>query len=223
MLPVVQQDGYVLHKRLAPHLSTVEIAQTLGRIVNVDELLPSAGIPSVQSLKPREAHEVRENQYSRHFGLGSFPLHTDLAHWALPPRYLLLRCLVGTSDVITNVLSWAHVVDSVGVASLQKAVFTGRKRRVGYSGLVRALSHRGENDVFRWDPVFLQPLNQHAEALVSVMRDPKWNGTATKILLNQPGDSILIDNWRMLHGRSQVLAQSTSRHVERIYLSEVFQ
>jgi len=42
-------------------------------------------------------------------------------------------------------------------------------------------------------------------------------------LLHEPGDTILIDNWQMLHGRSQVSAESTIRHIERVYLSEVFQ
>lgn len=44
-----------------------------------------------------------------------------------------------------------------------------------------------------------------------------------KILLNQPGDTLLIDNWQMLHGRGEVLAQGTIRRIERVYLSEIFQ
>jgi hypothetical protein len=55
------------------------------------------------------------------------------------------------------------------------------------------------------------------------MLDPTWNRAVMKILLNEPGDTVLIDNWRMLHGRSQILAQGKVRHIERVYLSEVFQ
>lgn len=222
MLRAVQEEGFVLYKRLATGISTNEVAQTLGTIINVDELLPSAGIPTVQSLRPRNTTEVGQNQYSGHYGLLDFPLHTDLAHWAIPPRYLLLRCLVGTNDVFTNLHSWLPIVELLGKATLQRAVFRARRRRVGYSGLVRVLSHQQQTDIFRWDPLFLRPLNRHAEAVSATMLDPKWNDSATKILLTDPGDSILVDNWRILHGRSPVLGQSKTRHIERVYLSEVF-
>ncbi len=214
MLTAVRQDGFDTHKGLAPSLSTLELAQALGTVVNIGGLLPSSGIPTVQSLRPRSTDEVRQNQYSGHYGLETFPLHTDLAHWALPPRYLLLRCIVGSNDVFTHILPWRRIVDSVGTSALRKAVFTARSRRIGCSGLVRAMSHRGQTEVYRWDPIFLRPLNQYARELAFVMQDPTWNRAVTKILLHQPGDTVLIDNWRMLHGRSRVLAQGTGRHVE---------
>ena len=219
----MKREGFVVREGLAPHLSAIEVAEESGIIVSIDELLAASGIPTVQILRPRDAKEVSPNQYSGHYGLGSFPLHTDLAHWVVPPRYLLLRCLVGTNDVYTNILSGTRIVNVVGTAVLRKAVFGARRRRAGYSGLVRAMSRHQQAEVFRWDPIFIKPLNQHAHALEAVMLDPAWNKEATKILLRQPGDTILIDNWRMLHGRSRVPKPSTGRHIERVYFSEVFQ
>jgi len=219
----VKQDGFVLQKGLAPSLATIEVAQALGTVVDIKLLLPSSGIPTVQSLRPRNTDEVGQNRYSGHYGLGTFPLHTDLAHWVLPPHYLLLRCIVGSNDVLTNILPWTPIMDLVGTASMGKAVFMARSRRIGCSGLVRALTRHHGTKVLRWDPIFLRPLNQNARALASVMLDPTWNRAVMKILLNEPGDTVLIDNWRMLHGRSQILAQGKVRHIERVYLSEVFQ
>ena len=176
----------------------------------------------MQSLRPRQAVEAKQNQYSGHYGFDIFPFHTDLAHWALPPRYFLLRCLIGTEDVFTNVLPSSHVVGLLGAASLQKAVLRARKRHFACSGLVRALSlHHGEQ-IFRWDPIFLEPLNGHAGALVRAMLDPALNDATIRVRLQDPGDTLIIDNWRTLHGRSQVPARSKPRNVERIYLSEVF-
>jgi alpha-ketoglutarate-dependent taurine dioxygenase len=54
------------------------------------------------------------------------------------------------------------------------------------------------------------------------MLDPAWKTAALNVLLLQPGDTLLIDNWRMLHGRSEVSTQSTSRIIDRVYLAEVF-
>jgi hypothetical protein len=84
------------------------------------------------------------------------------------------------------------------------------------------MSRHHNEEIFRWDPIFLQPLNGRAEALKRVMLDPEWNDATIKILLRDPGDILLIDNWRMLHGRSQVPSRSANRHIERVYLSEVF-
>jgi L-asparagine oxygenase len=218
----VKQDGFVLQKGLAPSLATIEVAQALGTVVDIKLLLPSSGIPSVQSLRPRNTDEGGQNRYSGHYGLDTFPLHTDLAHWVLPPHYLLLRCIVGSNDVFTSILPWTPILDLVGAASMRKAVFRQRSRRIGCSGLVRALMHHHGTEILRWDPIFLRPLNQHARALASVMLDATWNRALVKILLHEPGDTVLIDNWRMLHGRSQILAQGTVRNIERAYLSEVF-
>jgi L-asparagine oxygenase len=218
MLAEVAQCGFSLRRALAPRLPTIEVAQALGIVINVEALLSSRSIPTVQSLRPRTRSEVGHNQYSGHYGLGTFPLHTDLAHWALPPRYFLLRCVVGSNDVCTHILPWAPIVDMVGAPELRKAVFAARKRRIGYSGLVRAMSHHDGTAVLRWDPIFLTPLNQYAKVLASTMRGSAWNDEVAEVVLNQPGDTLVIDNWRMLHGRGEVLPHSTARHIERVYL-----
>lgn len=223
MIKALSQEGFALHEGLAPECSTIEIARTFGSIVNVGELLGSSTIRTVQSLTPRNKGEVRENQYSGNYGLDAFPLHSDLAHWAYPPRYILLRCIVGSNDVFTRLLPWAPIVRQIGPAVLRKAVFRLRRHRNGYSGLVRAMSRHGETDVLRWDPLFLEPLNQHALAVGSAILDPTWDSVATKVLLRKPGDTVLIDNWRMLHGRSPVPVECKARRIERVYLSEVFE
>lgn len=222
MRATVELSGFVLQRKFLPHLSTVEVAHQLGRILDIDKLLPSSGIPTVQSLRPRGKTEVKENQYSGNYGLGVFPLHTDLAHWILPPHYLLLRCVIGTEDVFTNLLPCAGIVGAVGKAALEKSVFRIRRHRHGCSGLVRAMSSHLKENIFRWDPIFIEPLNKHAQALKLVMTGLVWNEAMTRIALRESGDTLVIDNWRMLHGRSQVPAQSLGRQVERVYLSEVF-
>lgn len=189
----VERDGYVLQNSLSPHLPTLQIASALGSLVSIPDLLPFSGIPIVQSIRPREMSEVGDNQYSGHYGLSAFPLHTDLAHWILPPRYVLLRCLVGTDDVSTNLLDSADVVRTVGIISLQKAVFRTRKYHTGSSGLVRAISRHNGDQIFRWDPIFLQPLNRHAQVLKSAMLDPAREDAVIRIQLRHPGDTLLID------------------------------
>jgi L-asparagine oxygenase len=217
----LNENGFVLWRELAPASSTIDVSATLGKLVDIEDLLPGSGIPTVQLLRPRESSNVGQNQYSRNYGLGDFPLHSDLAHWSLPPRYFLLRCIEGTSGVFTRVLPWTAILPSVGLLALERAVFAGRKRRFGCSSLVRAMSRHETGNVFRWDQVFLKPLNTPAQELAMLMRDSKWAESAREIPLCHPGDTVLIDNWRTLHGRSPVPAGSTGRLLERVYLSQL--
>jgi L-asparagine oxygenase len=221
MFAELAENGFVLWRELTPTRSTMEVATALGRVVDVGQVLPASGIPTVQSLRPRDSNEVSRNQYSGHYGFGEFPLHSDLAHWAIPPRYFLLRCIAGEDDVFTRILPWRAILSSFSVSALQRAVFAGRKRRFGCSGLVRAMWRHEKGDIFRWDSVFLKPLNTPAQELDVLMRDSKWSKAAVEIPLCRPGDTILIDNWRALHGRSRVPVQSAGRLLERVYFSEV--
>ena len=222
MHSALDRDGFILLRELDSYVSTLELARQIGSVLEIEKLLPASGIPTVQTLRPRDTMEARRNQYSGNYGLDRFPLHTDLAHWVLPPRYFLLRCVVGTADVYTTIFPSAQIVDLLGRPALGKAVFKGRRRGFGCSGLVRALSSHQHEEVFRWDPVFLEPLSKYAHALKHVMDDPVTFESQTSVKLAKPGDTIIVDNWRTLHGRSAVTLASTTRHIERVYLSEVF-
>jgi L-asparagine oxygenase len=72
----LERDGFLLRSALAPQMSTLEIAQALGTVTSMELVLPSSGIPTVQSLRPRHTVEVGRNQYSGHYGVDTFPLHT---------------------------------------------------------------------------------------------------------------------------------------------------
>jgi L-asparagine oxygenase len=222
MLSALNRAGFILLQEFESPLSTLELARRIGNIVEIERLLPASGVPTVQTLTPRDTMKARRNQYSGNYGLDRFPLHTDLAHWVLPPRYFLLRCVVGTEDVYTTIFPSARIVDLLGRPALGKAVFKGRRRAFGCSGLVRALSSHQHAEIFRWDPVFLEPLSKHAYALKRVMDDPVTFESQMNIKLAKAGDTIIVDNWQTLHGRSAVTLTSTTRHVERVYLSEVF-
>ena len=219
----LERYGFCVCGSLAPELRTIDIANNLGTVIGLEQLFPrSAQISTAQSLTPKETSEVTGNQYSGHYGLGSFPLHSDLAHWAIPPRFFLLRCIVGTSDVFTQVLPWTPIQESLGDQVLRRALFCSRKPRIGSSGLVRAMARVGDDDILRWDPIFIKPLNREARALSECLLSSEWELNASQILLGRPGDTLIVDNWRVLHGRGKVVGNSIKRRVERVYLSEVY-
>jgi L-asparagine oxygenase len=223
ILADLRQEGFGLCQRLSPEVTTLDLGLSLGAAVDIPKLLPGRGIPQIQTLMPRHIGEVGPNQYSGNYGMAEFPLHTDLAHWALPPRYFILRCIIGTKDVFTHILPWSHIVSVVGLSTLRRAVFTVRKQRVGYSGLLRAMSTQKGFDLFRWDPIFLRPVNAAAHRVKEIISTHEWRDSIRRVLMENPGDTIVVDNWRTVHGRASVPLNGAVRRVERVYLSEMFE
>lgn len=125
----VNATGYAVIPCLAPRLSTEDVALKLGSIMDVSAILPR--VPKVQSLRPRKPRSELMSQYSGTYGIGEFPLHSDLAHWHVPPRYLLLRCKVGAGDVETTLLPDSAVVSAVGERILGRAIVVPRRKRKG--------------------------------------------------------------------------------------------
>lgn len=72
----------------------------------------------------------------------------------------------------------------------------------------------------RWDPLFLVPMNSRGNDAIRKMANVgKVTSHEKAVLLKDRGDTLLIDNWRCLHGRSRVPQHSMGREIERVFLS----
>lgn len=209
--------GYVFLSQFMPELPPQVAINMLGRIETVE------GLAEVQFLAPRLIGDSTPNTYSGNFGTGEFPLHTDLAHWATPPRFVVLRCLSGTNSVATSVLHSQDAVRSVGSEGMRMALVQPRRPLRNGKHLLRLLERpdAAEAERIRWDPVFLKPANGFAEAVLAAMRDTLHRSQPLQFLLREPGDTLLLDNWRVLHGRSAVSAEGLQRVIARAYLEMV--
>jgi L-asparagine oxygenase len=88
----VESEGYVFLRQFLPESEPAAAFASIGQVDGVE------GLDIIQTLTPREATTSTPNTYSGNFGIGDFPLHTDLAHWAMPPRYVVLRCISGSNS-----------------------------------------------------------------------------------------------------------------------------
>lgn len=180
------------------------------------EVLPIAG--AVTHLVPRGAGERGPNTYSGNFGLGEFPLHTDLAHWWLPPRFLLLRCLRGSPEVATRVLRASELIRCVGGDRLRCALVEPRRPTLGRRPLLHMLEASDTCAAFRWDPLFLRPATEASAEVWEAVTRCLALAAPQSCFLTRPGDILVVDNWAALHGRSAAPPSARSRHVERCYL-----
>lgn len=194
-----------------PTISTLDVAKSMGRIIETNFF------DTVQILKPKIADKEHKSSYSGNYGLGEFPFHTDMAHWYIPPKYLLLRCIIPAPNVPTNIINLNSIFQEIDF-NYDLAHFVPRKKLESKTSIL----HLYKKDICRWDKLFLKPFNQYARDLELIIADKIANYPYKKIQLKQTGDCILINNWKMIHSRSAVDELSLNRYYERVYLSEVF-
>lgn len=209
----VLAQGYAVMKRHAPGARTQEVAASIGTPI---EPWPGA---IVQRLVPHDASTP--NTYSGIFGMGLFPFHTDLAHWRIPPRFLLLRCLRGHPEIPTLLLDGMVVTAAIGADTLSRAVVTSRRPVAGEMRLLRIFDRREGEIAIRWDEVFLKPASRIGKQVFDDMCALIAAQKPIAVALTDDGDTVVIDNWRMLHARPAVLPRFRDRHIERVYLEAI--
>lgn len=210
----IDERGFSLLEGLDPGLTTLAVASQIGRVLHLE------GFETVQVLQPKARAQALKNSYSGNFGLQAFPMHTDLAHWPVPPRYLMLRCVCGASAVPTRLLDGAIPVSAIGELDLRRTLVHPRRPLAGKLPLMRLLEYH-TNQFLRWDSLFIVAATPTSAVTFSKML--KFLGTVEgePITLAKPGDTLIIDNWRMLHGRAPIPPDCRDRKIERIYLESL--
>lgn len=209
----LDQAGYVVRRQWRPDTPTSILVPAIGLLEHIP------GIPLVHTLRPTARDVSMSNLYSGNFGLGEFPLHTDLAHWFIPPRYVMLRCVKGDARTFTAILSWSRVLRLMPALTILRARFRARTPVRGRTHLLPFTQGVEGTILHRWDSVFLVPDNDAAAAVATRLR-----GLASllprRIVLQRRGDTLILDNWRVLHGRSAV-REDSERLIERSYIREI--
>ena len=181
------------------------------------------GLAEVQLLTPRQTEHATLNTYSGNFGTESFPLHTDMAHWFLPPKFFALRCVIGSRNVSTTLVDVNDLIQVVGRRDLTRALFRPRRPLKQNLPLLRLLTrHEDGSETFRWDSLFVVPATNESQAISKIVADHLASLKPMEVWLENPGDTLILDNWRMLHGRSQVSKEDKLRQVERAYFGAMY-
>lgn len=173
------------------------------------------GLGRAHQLKPQEKSDSALNLYSGNFGLGDYPMHTDMAHWTNPPRFMALRCVRG-APVSTLVVGVKKALGTLSQSTIMRATFKPRKRSGGRLTLLPFAREDDGGQLYRWDKLFLKPANASAEEVAAQLSNA--GATAQSFVLGATGDTLIIDNWQTLHGRGPVPDSARGRIIERAYL-----
>lgn len=210
------QNGYVRINRFSKEIATEDISKNIGTIIDVRKISPSSFADNVQNLRPRDKEEFKSNTYSAIFGLDAFPAHSDYAHWQNPPRYMMLRCVLGSPFVSTNLMQSTVILKEAYDIAVN-AVAVPRRKDVLHKICAMPLVFNKANILgFRWDSVFLKPMNSSAKKIEGVVNS-LFAECSKSIALVAPGEFVILDNWRMLHARSLVPTETKERLIERVY------
>lgn len=211
----VRETGFVLLEGYRPEMRAVELVRLLGEA----ERLGEQG--SVHHLKPALAEARPSNTYSGNYGLGTFPLHTDMAHWHVPPRFLMLRCLQGSTAVPTILMDGLAIIEQIGETALTRALVKPRRAVQGKRLLLRLYERDLCGPCLRWDEKYILPASPAGERGMSQFRAALAAAPCRDVHLARAGDTLVLDNWRMLHGRGSVPFDALNRTIARAYLRSI--
>lgn len=129
--------------------------------------------------------------------------------------------MTGYVDVSTLLLDGQAIFDAVTLDILTRGIFKPRRPRDGRVKLLRLCEPTDDGYCFRWDDVFLEPASRIGDIAGQRIKEELPKCQPLSIALARPGDTLLIDNWRMLHARSPIPADREDRKIQRIYLENL--
>lgn len=212
----LSEQGFLFIPKWKTEKTIYELAKGFGEVLKISDYLNHSMIQDVQIIRPKEKGNSSEKQYSGKFGLNTFPLHTDLAHWTHPPKFMMLRCIKGAERVATRILTLDTVWDKLEMNGIRRAVVKSRDKQ---SCVLPLLFKVNDKYCIRWDSYFLEPMNENARKIRKVMLSETVWDLATDIRLVDCGDTLILNNHSTFHARSNVPVECTGRVIERVYFN----
>lgn len=165
-------------------------------------------------VQPIVAEDAHPRSLSAQYGLGALPFHIELSHRPRPCRYLLLGCIdPGETPTATMLLDWRKLgFEREELALLEEAPVLVRTGRRSFYSTILAPG----GTFLRYDPGCLEPLGERGREAMQLVADRITRAHSYALHWRQ-GDILIIDNWRVLLGRSRS-AHGSGRSLARILI-----
>lgn len=194
----LSERGWSLHGSEASHPDDIVHA-----LVKLGERLGTRVAGRAGSLeeviRPLPTEHAHPRSASARFGLSALPFHTELSHRPKPCRYVLLGCIdPGSPAAATMLIDWRTLrFSQEELALLEEApVLVRSGRRSFYSTILAA-----GGAFLRYDPCCLEAMDDRGRRAMQLIHD-RVAASPFEAHHWRQGDILIIDNWRVLHGRS---------------------
>lgn len=180
------------------------------RRLNLEPVANRRGEPLMSRLRPTTEEEAKPHSLSAQVGLGRQPLHTDGAHQESPPDFLVF-----VSERPSSTPTWLRHVHGQNVPwdDLRGGMFLVG---IGPSAFFAPpLKGASTTRRLRFDPGCMTPCDARARAAAKFLSD---TASATRFDWTSPGQVLVLDNSRTLHGRGEVNGGDLDRELVRIAL-----
>lgn len=169
----------------------------------------------IREISPQPSNTAPSNTLSSRYGFGSFPFHTDGAHWPRPPRYLILYCQHPgrgqRETLLCNPLPSLRV-DEQNILRHELWRISGVRK----SFSARVLDGTCGQEFLRFDHACMNPMGDSGKSTellsLCLVRQP-----ATRVAW-EADKFLIIDNWKMLHSRGPPVISDPDRLHWRILL-----
>lgn len=168
-----------------------------------------------EMIEPQSPDQAHPRSLSSSYGLNALPLHAELSHRLRPCRYLLLGCIdPGSASVATTLLDWRTLGFSIDELSLlESAPILVRNGRRSFYSTVLSPGHA----FLRYDPACLEAVDERGRTALKIVDRRLAGGSPARHQWCR-GDILIIDNWRVLHGRTPS-EQGSARRLARILIN----
>ena len=189
----------------------IEIGRELG-----NPIAHRTSVGLVQKLAPISSVKAYPNSLSSQYSSNCFPLHVDTAHWVIPCRYMILGCLSeGESKRKTILMDFREIdITKSERELLFNAPFKIANGRNSFYGHV--LSRK--RNYIRYDPGCMSPATAYGKRISDIFSQERTKNKLKSIMWST-GKIIVVDNWRVLHGRGEPVSDGLDRVLYRILVA----
>lgn len=165
------------------------------------------------ALSPMQAAEARARSLSKIHEVGEFPFHNDTAHWHTPCRYLILACVSpGSASRPTFLMDTGRLP----LNTQQYLLLHSTPLRVtnGRNSFFSTILAKGRPFV-RFDRGCMTAVTSGGGEALAVLDRRNWLDYVEAVPW-EAGKVLVMDNWRMLHGRGGADCPDADRRMLRI-------
>lgn len=157
-----------------------------------------------KKLIPKNRNQVQNFSLSSAYGLNEFPLHTDGAEYLIPPRFLFLRALVD-SPTATTLVDGKSIMDYL--VNYNSSWIVKTKNGVIETKLIEKID-KYECYYFRFNRLSMKCISGNRSEICA-----KIDALPVKCIDWTKYKTLIVDNWRVLHGRKAVMEYNASKRI----------